>query len=491
VSRAAIVAIAALVLACGAPTLGFGFLAWDDGLHVSANPLVLRPASVGWRDQLLTPALGYPIPVTVASYRLDYSLFGLRPGVFHAVNVLLHLAACLLAFALARALGLQVAGASAAVLLFALHPASAEPVSWVSGRKDLLAAVFGLAALLLVARGRRGARGLSLLCYALALLSKPVIAPLAVCIALLPRADVGVSLDWKAEVRRRLALIWPYLLVLAPIALLGVLGQRAAGATDDAGLGAISRLRAVGYALGHHARLALLLEPPTVKYAPTPWPPPFPSSAELTALGLLAGLALALGWLRGAPRRVGCFGALLAGLGYLPSSSLLVPLTRYLADSYLYLPLLGLGLVLGALLDQARARAPRLGRLLAATPWLLGLTLAPAFLLSSARFADDLALWSPARARFPHHPRICREWSNAVVEQRGAEPGLSAIDRCIAEFGAALFVKNRGIVLARLGRFEEARVWLLRARERTPQDATISRYLAHLPSASPGAGREP
>ena len=478
-------ALLALVLLCCVPTLGFQLLEWDDPLHVSRNPLVLAPERMPLRAHWLTPELGYPIPVTVASYRLDHALFGPSAWGFHLDNLLLHLAACLLAWRLARVLGLTVSGTMAAVALFALHPASAEPVSWISGRKDLLAAVLVLATLLLARGSGLRARAAGVVCYALALLSKPVVAPLVVLLpGLVPAdrfagttADAGIGARLKAGSK----LLWPYLLVLVPIALLGVAGQRSAGALQD-GAGELSPLRAALFALGHHARIALLWEEPTAKYIPAPWPPPWPGSVEIASGLLLALLALALLRIRGPAQGAVRFGAAFAALAYLPSSSLFFPLSRYLADSYLYLPLLGLGLVLGGALDHAQqlsgARVQRLCRL---APWLLALALAPAFVLSSARFADDLALWSHARGRFPNHPRVCREWSNAVFTERGPALGLQAIDTCIAEFGDALFVKNRGLALAQVGRYAEARIWLERAAKTAPGDSTIARALGALP----------
>jgi tetratricopeptide (TPR) repeat protein len=262
------------------------------------------------------------------------------------------------------------------------------------------------------------------------------------------------------------------------------------GATSEEAFAGISRLRAVWYALGHHASSVFLLEEPTAKYLPQPWPPRVPSALDFAALALLALFALACWRLRGQAQRAAVFGSLFAVLTYLPSASLLVPLTRYLADSYVYLPELGVGIVFAAGFERMRELAgARLARLLAATPWVIGVLLGASFLLSSARFSDDLSLWSHAHQRFPHHAHVCRQWSNAVVTAKGPSAGLDAIDRCIAEFGDALFVKNRGITLAQLGRFDEARAALLRAQRDAPEDAVIARYLREIEAQQHGQDR--
>jgi hypothetical protein len=380
---------------------------------------------------------------------------------------------------------------------FALHPAAAEVVSWVTGRKDLLAALFGLLALHLSTVGSRaeprastfGSRAESrpstptrvgrvgaLLSYLLALLSKPVAAPFALLIPLFTLLRDRDSARRSSYTRALLETL-PYLLVLLPVLWLGSLGQERVGASGRAELEAegLSHARRALFALGHHLRLALLLEEPTVKYLPEPWPPAWPSSNELFALAGAALLGLVLWRLRGTQARAVWFGTALAVLGYLPSSSLFFPLTRFLADTYVYLPLLGLGLVFGALFDALvqRVASARLRPTLRAVPWLLCCALVPAFLGSSARFADDLALWSHAMSRFSH-PRVCREFANAVARQEGPLQGLAAVDACIARHGDRLFLKNRGLLLNALGRRAEALEWLRRA-QNVEQPAPPSR----------------
>jgi len=452
----------ALIAVCQLPSLRFGFLDWDDGLHVAKNPAVIAPGAVPLSDLLTTPALGYPIPVTVASYALEAHLLGLAPWHFHLVNVLLHLACCAFVFAIARRLGTRDLGAACAALLFGLHPVVAEPVSWVTGRKDLLAAVLGLAAVWIAwppCSSRR--RGASVACYVLGLLAKPAIAPVCLLAA------------WERRNRTR-ALV-PYFAVLAPIALLGVLGQRAAGALSDPERAGASYLRAFWYALGHHMRLAFGLEEPTAKYLPVPWPPGFEPSIDLLPL-----LAAATGMLlyRALPkdqRRAAGFGLAWAVLTYLPVSNL-IPLARYLADSYLYLPLIGLAWFAGAGVDALVLRFGRLQPMLRwALPALVLVLCVPGFMRSQARFADDQALWAHTRARFPDNARVCRQWANGTAIVRGPIEGLRATDLCITRFGDALFAKNKGVLLGMLGRFEEARSWLERAQRQRPNDPTVQR----------------
>jgi hypothetical protein len=474
-----------LIGLCHAQSVGFGFLAWDDPLHVTQNPLVLTPARAAW-FAWMTPNLGYPIPLTIASYAAQAALWGVaQPWPFHALNVLLHLGVCGLSYSVARRMRLSRIAAVSGSLLIGLHPLVAEPVSWVSGRKDLLAALFGLLALRADLPPRtHGWRLRALSWYALGLLSKPSIA--ALCL-LLPAAELafGDRPRTRREPRLRSAM-WSGLfglLLLAPVVYLGVMGQRAVGAIALGERAGVSYGRALWYALCHHLDLLLLGQAPTAKYVPMPWPPPFSLRFDLLPLLAAAMLSLVLWHLPPRLRRTAGFGALWAFATYLPNSNI-IPLARFLADSYLYLPLIGVGWMLGACIDAVSLRLPQLlRRWRVAAPFAIGLALAPLLVISAARFHDDEALWSQARARYPDSARICRQWANGVSTVHGPSSGLSATDRCIARFGSELFVKNRGILLAQTGQLEAARSWLLAAQREHPEDLVVQRYLAGVSGA--------
>lgn len=485
-----------LIAACHLPTVRFGFLDWDDNIHVTQNAAVLAPDRVSLRDKLTTPALGYPIPVTVATYAFEVRVFGFAPWHFHLLNVIAHVASCALVFLLGLRLRLSTLGAACATLLFGLHPVVAEPVSWVTGRKDLLASVFGLCTVLLAwPPATRRWRVAALACYAIGLLAKPTIAPLCLLVALAdarfgdaPGVDeTSERVSWPRLRSRALAalrVVWPYVAVLVPSMILGVLGQRAAGALSDPERAGASFARATWYALGLHLRLLLGLEEPTAKYLPLPWPPSYTPGVDLLPL-----LAAAVCWLVSrrlarVQRRVFEFGLLWTVLTYLPSSNL-IPLVRYLADSYVYLPLIGAAFCAGALADALATRFERIAPVLRwALPLVVSVACIPPLFHSQARFADDRALWGHALERYPYNPRLCRMWANGMVKARGPEVGLRATERCLEVFGDELFAKNKGVLLGRLGRFDEAREWLERARKLRPTDLSVQSALANLPPAA-------
>ena len=161
-----VVGAAAIVYA---NTLGNGFV-YDDGYYVLGNPAVTGHGLA----QIVRPLSNNVFrPMTVASWAGNWALGGAKPFGFHLVNVLLHAAVVLLLYRVLRKLldaSAQAADmAFVAALLFAVHPIHAEAVGWITGRSELLAAGFLLAAWLLhLYEQPVGA----LLCFALALLAK-------------------------------------------------------------------------------------------------------------------------------------------------------------------------------------------------------------------------------------------------------------------------------------------------------------------------------
>ncbi len=207
------------------------------------------------------------LPLRELSYWLDMTLFGLNPAAFRLHNIFLYLLCLPLVYGVTSSLWRYFrpadAGdapwvAAAVTALFALHPAHAEAVVWISGRKDVLYALFSLLAMWL-AVGARRERGLSaphaaaaLFALLAAMLSKAAAVAVAPVIALL---WVIFWRDIPAPGRRRSLLLWPVasLLLAACVALVF-----AAATTQRIpfyfGVEAVTRSLAV---LGWLARLAV------------------------------------------------------------------------------------------------------------------------------------------------------------------------------------------------------------------------------------------
>jgi protein O-mannosyl-transferase len=166
------------------------FMSVDDQDYVADNPNVqqgLTWAGVRWAFGGTHVANYHPL--TWLSHMVDCQIFGGdAPGAYHVVNVLIHtLNAVLLFLVLKRLTGREGCSAFVAAL-FAVHPQHVESVAWIAERKDVLSGLFWIltiGAYVWYCEAPSWKRyALVLLMFALGLLSKPMVVTLP-CVLLL------------------------------------------------------------------------------------------------------------------------------------------------------------------------------------------------------------------------------------------------------------------------------------------------------------------
>lgn len=197
------------------PAGRYGFVGWDDDIHVYNNRYIgsLTPGNIlhFW----IGPHEAMYIPVAFTAWSFLAALsrlvspggitFGLNPGIFHQANIFLHICNILLLYGILK---LILRGSSKdperiewaaclGALLYGIHPLQAEPVIWISSLKDVLCGFFSLLALNQylryvraveinrqlpsVNRRQRKRHGIyAVIFFALAILSKAAAVPLAV-----------------------------------------------------------------------------------------------------------------------------------------------------------------------------------------------------------------------------------------------------------------------------------------------------------------------
>jgi tetratricopeptide (TPR) repeat protein len=150
-SRALFLIVAATVLVY-ANSLSGAFV-FDDTKQIVGNPAlrswdnVLRAfTSDVWSFQrgTLTKDIPPPYyrPLFTVYLTINFKLFGLWEPGWHLMNLLVHTGATVAVFFLIKRLSGDQLIATVAALLFGLHPAHVESVSWISGIPDPLAALF-------------------------------------------------------------------------------------------------------------------------------------------------------------------------------------------------------------------------------------------------------------------------------------------------------------------------------------------------------------
>jgi protein O-mannosyl-transferase len=145
--------VAALTAAVFHPAVRFEFLTWDDVRNLSAIPGFSQGTARDLSWIVTTHVMGHWVPLTWASFALDYAIWGTNPAGYHATSIALHCLNAVLVYLTARRLlhiaGLRPgratqAGAFVAALAFGIHPMRVESVAWVTERRDVLSGVFFL-----------------------------------------------------------------------------------------------------------------------------------------------------------------------------------------------------------------------------------------------------------------------------------------------------------------------------------------------------------
>jgi len=135
------------------PTLGNGFVNFDDTVYVYENAHVQGGVTLaGIRWAFTNLEAGFWHPLTWLSIMLDCQLYGRRALGHHLTSVLLHAANTTLLFVLFRRMTGATWRSFVVAALFGLHPLHVEPVAWAADRKDVLCTLFWLLTILIYVR---------------------------------------------------------------------------------------------------------------------------------------------------------------------------------------------------------------------------------------------------------------------------------------------------------------------------------------------------
>ncbi len=328
-------------------------------------------------------------PLLKLSYALSWSAGG-GTLAFHAVNVALHAANALLAWAVLQELwkraGMREAGfaAFAGALLFALHPANTEAVTYISGRSTSMMAFFYLASVL--AYLREGPRWLSPALFLAALAIKEVAVTLPIALLLCDAIDTRRPLDLRRQG-------WHWLVLAGGIVLMASLPRYREMLDMSLALrGMKEQLALQAAAIGRHAGVLALAVPPNID-------PEVPFVPTAVALAILSALAVGFALLRAQPAFA--FALLWFFIHLAPTNSIL-PRLDAVNDRQLYLA--GIGPL--ALAGLALSRFPRVR----AVPMLgLALLLGALTVLRNQDYRSEQSLGS---VTVRDSPSSARAWNN-------------------------------------------------------------------------------
>ncbi len=358
------VSIVLLVLAAGIPylfTLNSEFvlddnplIAGDSSVHSFSG--ITQAFSRGFISGAGMPN-SYYRPLVTVSYVLNYALFEAHPWGYKLANVLLHILVTVLVFLLARRVIPKGIAPLSAALLFAVHPAHAEAVSWISARTDLLQSVFSLGALLAFWRYLEADRSRMFRClgwyvasiafFALAMFSKESALVVPLIIIVLP-FYAGKKSSFKFVLGQTIPFVAVVLLYLA--AKQSVLGY--AFSQNAVFTGLWGRLLVVpAFVLAY---LRMLFIPGLAQPLHIPHTAPIISVFGWIGLLALVGIPIAL-WRKS---RAIAFAAGWVSIGLLLVLNIVPILGLRPCERFVYFPSIGLALIVGLAVNRLHQWKP-------------------------------------------------------------------------------------------------------------------------------------
>jgi tetratricopeptide (TPR) repeat protein len=406
-------AVLAATLVTYASTFTFGWV-YDDPPQIPQNQN-LEWSRIGflfthqlWASMAGTAARFYR-PLLTVWFLINKTVFGLNPHWFHVTTVLAHLAASALAFFLACALLEDAGSALLATAIFALHPLQVESASWISSVNDSLASALCFASFLTYRKARMKAQNaaawwiLSGILFLLALFTKEVsvVLPGMILVDLwLNRSDNTRSASGG---RSLLAAISPYAaIVVLWLALRSwALGETAGASSTTSWSSCVLTAPKIFLFNLYRVFVPIGLSPQYDFHAVVS-----PGSGQflLVVIAVTALVFLAVRAANRDPRLWVAFAWLIFPL--LPTFNLRwMNEDDFIHDRYMYMSMLGVGLLAGSAYGWIRRKWPTL-QLVRPMAACMAVVLAFASATQSQYWANDVILFSRAVSRAPDN-----EWA--------------------------------------------------------------------------------
>jgi tetratricopeptide (TPR) repeat protein len=352
--------IASLVLLIILPFLIYsnslpnGFV-FDDLPLISENPTITSLKNIPYLLGVKGGGASYR-PLRSISYAIDYYFWGLNPVGYHLSNILFHIVTSLLVFGIVFHLMGSYWCAVSSALFFSLHPVQTDSVAYLSGRRDILCALFYLAGFYFFLRYREDRRLkyllLTFFSYILSLASKEMGATLPLLLFIYDFVEVtsgekGIWRSFKEVWSRYYPLYLPVFLVGVWFAYYKVFINYPSTRHEYYGGSIATNFLTVGKILIYYLKLILL---PVVLNADYSFNA-FPLSKGILETGtifsfvILTGIFYLIVKLLAREKAI-AFGLLWFFVTVLPVCQIF-PHHELLAEHYLYLPMVGMSLIIG------------------------------------------------------------------------------------------------------------------------------------------------
>ena len=469
-------ALGLLVAVSYFPATQAGFV-WDDEVFTTAEPI--RSVSGLWQIWFSPsdiPSEGHYWPIVYTTFWLEHKLWGFAPLGYHVVNILLHLVNTLLLWRIVSRL--SVPGAWLIAAVFAVHPLHVESVAWVIERKDLLAALFYLTAVLTYLRfveyPRAGPYFSTLALFVAGLLCKSIVVTLP--------AALLIYHWWRQDrvTGRDLSRLLPFFIVGSAIVFADWLFYSAREPVSfDYSM--IERVLIAVPALWFYAGKLLWPTNLAVIYPHWDLADPLVRGYVVAAVGVVMLLYFARHWIGRGPLAGALFFAVTLSpvLGFIDYGYMLF---SFVADRFQYLA--GIGIM--AVLIGGFAHV--LGKLSGAAQWgMRGIAIGVIVVLGvltyrqAGIYRDEITFYSHIISLNPHARGAHANLGNALRKQGRLEECLAiSLAGVQKDPDAAKVHTNVGLVLLEQDEFDEAEKYLHRALKLEPRNPYFLQIMGEL-----------
>lgn len=384
------------------PSLLSSYLTWDDTTHIYENIQVFQPLNLATLKSIFTSFVNDTyIPLTTLSFNLEHKIFGLHSWISHLVNVVGHLAIVYCVFIFIVRLGLGVWTALMAASIFAVHPMHVESIAWATERKDILCALFYMLALIyyqkFLTHSNKSHYYFSIIFALLSILAKPMAVSLPWVLFLM---------DWyyKKPFNRHYCLLkLPFAIIIFTIASLTFFKL-----DGDLNLIFPDSMLIFIWSATFYIQKFILPYPLLPLYAPH-YPVSILNPSYIFAIGSLLSIGISIWFLRKNK-------PILFGMAFFLSTIFFFFRVDFadiniVADRFVYLPSLGLCLVMGILLSKA----PRYV--------VVGICLILSIITFNQCYVwmNDTTLWTKILHHEPHN-KIAREKFKNILTPKITSP---------------------------------------------------------------------
>jgi tetratricopeptide (TPR) repeat protein len=462
------------------PALKNDFVNYDDSEYVTMNSHVnggLFWPGIFWAFTSIDATNWHPL--TWLSHMVDVQLFGLNPSGHHFSNIVFHCISVVLLFGFLRLASIKIWISAFAAALFAFHPLHVESVAWVAERKDVLCAVFWFgtaAAYIWYARQPSIKKYLLILfLFALGLLAKPMAVSLPIVLLLLDYWPLERFILKKRLLGKIILEKVPLFLMAAGSSLITLIAQKPAVASLTK---YAFETRIVNAIISYCVYLQQTIWPVKLSVF---YPYAFNNLASVKFIAcsiILVGISIFIVFL-GRSRKyliVGWFWYLVT---LIPVIGIVQVGNQAHADRYTYIPLTGIfiicGLVLDAIIEKYRAKR----KIFQAVAIIVVITLMVTSWKQIEVWRNDITLFSHAAAVTENNYLAYYNLGVAFERTGKIETAITQYEKSIKAypgFGEAHF--GLGNLLCQADRIDEAIYYLNKAVEINPESIEFLSNLA-------------